>query len=264
MTMDDHHIRTIEKVKVHFERDPNVQALLLSGSIAHGFAAPNSDVDILIILSEEAYENLVETGSRLTYVTEEFCDYPGGYIDGKYISLSFIRRVAAKGNEPSRWAFDGAQILFSRVNGLEDLLRQVTAYPVAEKKKRIISFRAQLEGWNWYCSEARKKNNPYLLAVAVGKLVLFGGRLILVHNEMLYPFHKWLLKVLEKVPDKPVRFVELAEKVSREPTAENVESFYQVVKNFQEWDESPNGWGSQYMLDVELTWMDGRTPVDDL
>jgi hypothetical protein len=45
---------------------------------------------------------------------------------------------------------------------------------------------------------------------------------------------------------------------------ENIEAFYQKVKTFQPWIENPHGWGAQFMLDSELNWMDGRTPVDDL
>jgi len=35
--MHPHHSQTIQNVKEYFERDPQVLALLLSGSIAHGF-----------------------------------------------------------------------------------------------------------------------------------------------------------------------------------------------------------------------------------
>ena len=50
--MQPHHSKTIQNVKEYFERDPEVQALLLSGSIAHGFESSASDVDIMIFVSE--------------------------------------------------------------------------------------------------------------------------------------------------------------------------------------------------------------------
>jgi hypothetical protein len=33
---------------------------------------------------------------------------------------------------------------------------------------------------------------------------------------------------------------------------------------FQPWNENPSGWGAQFLLDSELNWLDGKTPVDDL
>jgi hypothetical protein len=51
---------------------------------------------------------------------------------------------------------------------------------------------------------------------AARKLVLFGRRLVLAHNEVLYPLHKWFWRVLE------------------DPSEENVEVFYQLWKGFRE------------------------------
>ena len=88
-----------------------------------------------------------------------------------------------------RWAFDGARVLFDRIDGsgLEQAIRAPLVYPVAEKLERQRRFRAQLEIWAWYTTEAINKKNKYLLHTDVGKLILFGGRLILAYNEMLYP-----------------------------------------------------------------------------
>jgi hypothetical protein len=42
--------------------------------------------------------------------------------------------------------------------------------------------------------------------VAVNKLILFGGRLILAHNEMLYPPSQMVSECPGKSADKPVDF----------------------------------------------------------
>ncbi len=64
-------------------------------------------------------------------------------------------------------------------------------------------FYAQFETWHWYAHEGRKWNDRHLLGIATAKMVLFGGRLILAHNEIFYPYHKWFLRLLERAPDKP-------------------------------------------------------------
>jgi len=261
--MYPHHSQTIENVKEYFQRDPAVLALLLSGSIAHGFETPASDVDILIFLTEQEYQKRLQAG-QVTFFNTELSTYPGGYVDGKYLSLDFVRQVAERGSEPARFAFEGSQVLFSRMAGFEETVCRIAEYPVAEKSARIQRFHGQLEAWHWYCGEALKRGNQYLLGTAVSKLILFGGRLILTHNEMLYPYHKWFLKVLERAQDKPSDLMVCIQALTESPTAENIEAFYGKVKTFQPWSENPFGWGAQFMLDSELNWMDGRTPVDDL
>jgi hypothetical protein len=81
---------------------------------------------------------------------------------------------------------------------------------------------------------------------------------------MLYPYHKWFLKVLENARDKPDGFMACLRALNAETTPDNIEAFYQTVKTFQPWNQNPYGWGAQFMLDSELNWMDGKTPVDDM
>ena len=68
--MQPHHIDTIERVKAHFESDPQVRAVILGGSLAHGFGKPDSDVDIQIIIGEHDYARRLETGD-LTFFSRE-------------------------------------------------------------------------------------------------------------------------------------------------------------------------------------------------
>ncbi len=261
--MHPHHSQSIQNVTEYFQRDPEVLALLLSGSIAHGFQSATSDVDLMIFVSEEDYQKRFQT-EQLTFFSRELCTYEGGYVDGKYISLSFVKQVLEKGSEPARFAFEGSRVLFSKIEGFEEDICKIVEYPIAEKAERIKRFYAQLEAWHWYCGEALRKENQYLLGTAVSKMILFGGRLILAQNEMLYPYHKWSLKVLEQAKDKPSDLMTCIQTLTKSPTMENIEAFYEKIKIFQSWNGNPYGWGAQFMLDSELYWMDGKTPVDDL
>ncbi|KAK4220581.1 hypothetical protein QBC38DRAFT_462448 [Podospora fimiseda] len=265
--MYDHHASSITKITSHFHQDPDVLALLLTGSIAHGFQTPESDVDVLVVLTEEAYQARLDSGDT-TFVRHDLCTYEGGYVDGKYTSLSFIRTVAEKGSEPSRWAFDGAKVLFSRNIpddfNLEKEIKELSRYPVEEKSEKIKRFRTQLEIWKWYCSEGRKKNNKYLLTMAVGKLVLFGGRLILAHNELLYPYHKWFPRVLSEAKEKPVGLMEKMEAALNDPSEENTQGFYEMIVGFKEWERPKFRFGAQFMEDSELNWLYLQTPIDDI
>jgi predicted nucleotidyltransferase len=261
--MYPHHSQTIQNVRGYFERDPEVQALLLSGSIAHGFESASSDVDIMIFVSEEDFQRRSQAG-QVHFFNRDLCTYEGGYVDGKYLGLSFVKQVLEQGSEPARFAFEGSQVLFSRVEEFADFVHQIAQYPVDQKMERIKRFYAQFEAWHWYCGEALAKQNQYLLGTAISKLILFGGRLILAYNEMLYPYHKWFLKVLEQAKNKPSGFMPSLQALAELPTKENIERFYERVRDFQPWTDDPSRWPVQFMFDSELNWTDGKPPVDDL
>jgi len=263
--MYSHHTDSIQRVTDYFQHDPEVLALLLGGSIAHGFETPTSDVDIMIFVSDEDYMKRFET-NQIHFFNRELTTYAdaGGYVDGKYSSPRFVKQVLEKGSEPARFAFAGSRVLFSRLDGFADNVRKVAEYPVAEKAERIRRFYAQFEAWHWYSGEALRLNNPYLLNTSVSKFILFSGRLILAHNELLYPYHKWFLKVLDGAKEKPAGLLESIQHLNASKTKENIEALYEIVKGFRPWIEGDFSWPTQFMLDSELNWMDGMTPVDDL
>ncbi|HEV2778708.1 MAG TPA: nucleotidyltransferase domain-containing protein [Actinophytocola sp.] len=261
--MYPHHAESIRRIVEHFEALPEVDAVLLGGSIAHGFARPSSDVDIMILISDADYERRFRAG-RLTFYTRDLATYPDGFVDGKYLRPTFLEQVADRGSEPARFAFADARILFSRIDDLDRAVRAAARYPVDGKTDRMRRFRAQLDAWHWYAHEALKLDNRYLLGLSVAKLVLFGGRLILTHNETLYPYHKWFLEVLRRVEDRPPDLFDTIKDLYDNPSAVSVDAFYDTVRTFQDWPALASGWGDQFLLDNELTWLTGSAPVDDL
>ena len=60
-------------------------------------------------------------------------------------------------------------------------------------------FVAQLQALQWYMGEAENLDNPYLRHWVAADLVLMGYRLILAHNRMLFPYHKWLTTFVARV-----------------------------------------------------------------
>ena len=261
--MHPHHRQAIERVTEHFRGDPEVQALLLGGSIAHGFESPESDVDLLIVVSDRDYEARLQSGA-LQFWTAEGCDWQGGYAEGKYVGPAFLARVAASGSEPARFAFQDARVLLSRLEGLDELLAAIARYPSEGKAARIARFQAQFEAWHWYAHEGLKRGDRYLLGMALAKTVLFGGRMVLAHNERLYPYHKWFLRVLEEAPDRPPDLLERIAAVHAEPSQASLLALWATVKNFRAWEGGERPWPLQFLLDSELNWQGGATPVDDL
>lgn len=100
--------------------------------------------------------------------------------------------------------------------------------------------------------------------VASTNMVLFSGRLILAYNDVLYPYHKWFFKVLETCASKPENLIEIMNKFIEDKSEVNANALYDTIMNFNIWEDESKPWNIQFMLDIELTWLDGFTPVNDI
>ncbi len=253
--------RAIEGTTERFLAQPEVLALLLGGSLAHGFATEASDVDVTIVVSDDEWSRRVAEG-RTTFFTRELCEWEGGYVDGKYVSPGFLAEVAARGSEPARFAFQDAQVLFARDEAIPRLAAEIPRYPVAEKADRIARFAAQLEAWTWYAGEAFKKDDPWLVSTSICRVCLFAGRMVLAHNELLFPFHKWFLRVLEGARERPPGMVERIRALTRAPSAQEVSAFAEEVRGFRVWEGDRTKWPVLFMRDTEQDWLHESPAVE--
>jgi len=257
-----HHQRAVERLIERFKDDPHCLALLIGGSLVKGYGNTDSDVDFMLIATDEEYARR-QPDRALTYYATDLCDYPGGYVDGKIVNVAFLEEVADRGSEPARSAFEKVIVAYSRLPQLDDLLKRITAYPEVNHAEKIQSFYAQLLAMQWYMSEAEKRDNIYLMMHAVSELVLFGGRLILAHNRMLYPYHKWFLRRLQDAPQKPSDLMALIDQLLNEPSRAKADRFCEAILNFAVWETPPEGWPARFMEDTEWAWRRNGAAVGD-
>lgn len=125
-------------------------------------------------------------------------------------------------------------------------------------------FYTQFEGWNWMYYEGLKRNDLYVINYSVTNLCLFAGRLILAYNELLYPYHKWFLRVLSVAEYKPENIVEKINSALVSKSKDDVRELYSAVKGFYDWPEYEHGWGAKFVIDSEINWMDKNVPIADL
>ena len=262
MEIRDHHQRAIDRLSEAYRDDPRFRALIIGGSIAKGFARADSDVDFLIVATDEAFEKY-RAARDLFINRRDLCDYEGGFVDGKIINLAFLTELADKGNEPSRAAFEGAFLAYSHVPDLEALLQRIPVYPEAEHEERVKAFYSMAFIQHWLFHEAERHGNRYTLTRAASQLALYSGRLILAHNRRLFPYHKWLPKTLESVPDKPESMMACFNDLLNEPCGDHANALFDRVRNFRDWGVSDLDAYTWFMTDVEWSWMSGTTPIED-
>lgn len=261
--MYKHHQAAIDSITAKLKAREEVLGVIIGGSIAHGYANEDSDIDIMIVLSEENYKQALSK-QEIGYFETESCAYAGGYVDGKYVSAGFIRKVAELGSEPAKYAFKDAFVTYSKVDGLAEMVQQASSYPIHHKGDNLVKFYAQFETWKWYYYEGLKRNNRLLIDYSLTNYVMFAGRMILAFNETLFPSYKWLLQELEHAACKPEPFLRLLNDVITLRTPAAVEALYETMTGFHSWGSPDMHWTDRFMLDSQLNWMEGVPPVLDL
>ena len=256
------HQRVIDRLIALFKDDPRFPAMIIGGSVAKERALPDSDVDILLIVSAEEYARRV-ANNDFWYVNREICDYPGGYVEGKVVDLQFLQDAADHGSEPARAAFFKAFVGYSRIPELETVLQRIPVYQDQEQHEKLISFYSQIVVANWLVREAEKRKDAYLMTQAVAQMTLYGGRLLLAYNRILYPYHKWLTYELRHIENKPANFIELMEQLLDQPNKEHAQAFCDCLSTFQDWGVSYDQVIVRFFHDTEWNWRDGRAPLQD-
>ena len=260
--MRPHHQKAIENFTEIIRNDPNFIGLIIGGSIVKGYERDDSDIDVILIATDEEFQKR-KRRSKFGYFNDRACTYQGGYIDGKVVNLNYLKTVAERGSEPAREAFKDAYIAYSKIPDLENILDKIPVYQKDEQSEKVKKFYSQFQVAYWYCQEAIKLNNMYLLTRAISDLILYGGRLILAHNEVLYPYHKWFMRVLSEVRDKPGDLMIQINNLLEKKDIESINNFYNGIRTFRKWDTKVNPF-VQFMLDTELAWINGKSYIGDL
>lgn len=260
--MRTHHEAAIRKLARHFSEQAGYLAVIVGGSVAKGVESDYADIDAILVVTDELYQAR-KRDNALSYFSTEFCDYPMGYVDGKIVDRGYLRAAAGRGNEPTRAAFQDAIIPYCADPEIEQLVRLIPVYQKHEQADKIRSFYAQFEAAYWYLGEALKRGDRYLLLHSASDMVMYGGRLILAHNEILYPYRKLFMGELAHAPDKPDGMMDLIGALMGDPRAETARSFHEAIRAFRQWNDQPEPWNMRFIEDTELSWLHSRPYIGD-
>lgn len=260
--MRPHHRAAIDRLARHFSELDGYLAVIVGGSVAKGVESEYADIDAILVVNDELYEER-SLANALTYFSTEFCDYPMGYVDGKIVDKRYLQDAAERGSEPTRAAFQNAIVAYCADPEIAHLVRLIPVYQKHEKPGKIRSFYAQFEAAYWYLGEALKRSDRYLLLHSASDLIMYGGRLILAHNEILYPYRKLFMAELARTPDKPDGLIDMAQALLEEPNADTARAFHDSVQSFRQWNDPPEPWNVRFIEDTELSWLHGKPYIGD-
>ena len=258
----EHHRATIVRVVDRYAAGRGVLALILAGSVIRGEGDANSDIDFVLVVNEATQAERAARNALCVY-DPEIATYPGGYADGKVIDVPFLQEVAERGNEVARAAFEGAVLAHCADERVPSLLARIPVYQERGHEDRLASFRAQLQVAQWYVGEAEKRADRYLLMKSASDLAFWSARLVLAHNRMLYPFHKWLFKRLAGAADKPEGLQPAIDRLLAESCRLHADALADLVLQWRDWPDGGEAWPQRFMRDTEWAWRRGAAPVSD-
>ncbi len=257
-----HHQQGIDNLVAEYENDPRFMGLIIGGSVAKGYARADSDIDFMMVATDKEFEQR-RAKSNLFINRTDLTDYEGGFVDGKIVSMEYLKLVQQKGNEPTRAAFDGAFVAFSKIKGLNQLIESIRQYPEELRNNKLRTFYSMSFIQNWLMNEAERHDNLYTKSRAASQLALFAGRLILSYNRIFFPYHKWFYQYLVRCQQKPEGFMDLMDLLLNKPNAKHSNDLFEAIKDFQDWGVSDIEAFSWFMEEVEWGWMRNQASLED-
>ena len=259
--MLQHHIESAQKLREYFEGQDGVIAVVLDGSTVKGNARPDSDIDAIIVVTEEKYAELAAQ-NRLAEVIPGHCTYEGGYFDIKYKTKAILRRAAEHASEPTRNAYVKAQVLCTTDAEIPALVAAIERYPEHTVADKIRCFCANLQLNRGYFLNIVPEDNSYMRAHLAQEIVYSVYRLILIENRALFPCNRRLEETVRACKKRPENILELGRKFLADITLERCEAFVAAFRQQTalplEEDVSRNC--SQYVRYYEDWWLEEAPP----
>src|SRR5215203_3818057 len=231
-----------------YRPDQDVLALVVIGSVARGDASDHSDVDAVAILTDSAFDERFPSGHAYR-TAEELSWFAGDPLDAKPWPMRHLRAVSERGPEPTRYGYVDALTVFSRNEEVNALLPVIPVFPELERLERLTSFAAQLPIHLSFLGLGDYSGNPYILADTSHELALYGGRLLLAHNRLLYPGRKRFNVQLNQAKELPERFFWHHQRLLRQPCIPTATAYCDLVLGFRDWPKPPEGQGARYLHD---------------
>jgi predicted nucleotidyltransferase len=250
-----------ELVRLHQSNPENI-ALIICGSVARKEAREDSDVDLYLVVTEEAMERVSQTKSYF-YGSWDPNKFFGIEIDGKIIGMRFLREAVLRANDPTRVSFQDAYTAFSHSPEVDELIKEIYRYPEWEQENRIKAFYAYVKHYRYIGESAFRQGNDFLFRQCVLELVFFAGRLALAHNHRLFPSHKALFKALAKCPDLPDQFIEQSQHLLKNISLEEMLHYYELVIGFFQEYDYPDIERIGLILENEWTWYTGQLTISE-
>ena len=261
--MYKHHEESLERLKEYFSDKTEVIAVIFGGSVAKGCERIDSDLDAMVVITDEAYEDRVKE-NKTAETIGGYCTYEGGYFDIKYMTKKFLQEAAEKGSEPARNAFLKSRVLFTRDSEISELIEKIPIFQSQEKEEKMLSFYADFWLNYYYCIKSCPIDG-YMKLHAVNEVIYSVYRMMLQENEILFPSNRRLEEFVEKISEDTKALVSLGRKAAKSQEMSDIDNFVDCFLKLTAY-EIPTDIGnvlSRYTTDFEQWWRVPRPNINE-
>ena len=252
----DHHDEAIATYVALARRRPEVVGVLVAGSVARGEERADSDVDLVLVVTEAEWRLAVDQ-DRVMVVETEAIGYDGGYFDVKLATAAMLEAAADRGDGPVLRSLGDARCAFDRGVGLEGALARIRATgPDHAALVRSFVAQARIHG-DYFLEEGLRRRDPLLVAHAAVHLATSAGRAALALHGRAFPGPKQLLDEVRSLPGGDGLADAVVAAVVR-PSAGTASAVLATLDAAVGAESTAASSLSRFVLDNELAWFTGR------
>jgi hypothetical protein len=257
-----HHEQTIDAFTAGQALRPEVLGLVVIGSVARGDERPDSDVDVYLVITDEAYAAAEQSGA-VAYVSEVGVSYDGGYVDVKLASPHYLAEAADHGDDPTRASFHAGRVTLDRRGDLAGLVARMGELPDQVWGARIRAYRAQLALYgDYFLPQAYGRGDRFLLQHSAVHAALAAGRCALAHHRRLFRGQKYLAGDLDGLPERPADFLAAWWQVVDQPSPDAARDLIAVLDAWSGQPLTVDEALSSFIAANELAWLNHTIPPE--
>jgi hypothetical protein len=257
-----HHQDTIKNFTRFQAARPEVLGVAVVGSVARGDERSDSDVDVYVVITDDAYADAERQG-RIAFVSHDGVTYAGGYVDVKLCSPGYLAAAVERADDPTRASFLRARVTLDRIGGLAETVNAITELPEEVWRRRVNAYQAQVALYGGYfLPQAYERGDGFLLHHSAVHTAFAAGRTALAHHRRLFRGQKYLNKDIAGLSELPASFrtawTSVLADASPTTAAALIGEIDSLVGSSLSVDESL----SRFITDNELAWLNGTIPPE--
>ncbi len=256
-----HHEATAQGYVETVRDRPEVLGVVVVGSVARGTPREDSDVDLYLVVTDEAYARASAAG-MIAAVSQDGVTYPGGYVDIKLASPGYLTTAVAEADDPTRASFVGSRVVLDKIGTIADQVAAIVSLPDEVWSRRVTAYRAQARLYGGYfLKQGDQLGDRFLVQHAGVHLALAAGRIALAQHRRFFSGQKYLTATLAEL-ELPPRFETTWRHVVNAPSAAVGQHLLEAI---DAWLGPPEDFDlqlSRFIADNELAWLNGTIPPE--
>jgi predicted nucleotidyltransferase len=209
--------KLVKKLLDTYRADESVLGIIQIGSTAKGYDDEHSDVDLVLVVTEEKYAMQKKKLQKVIH-TEQY--------DLKFTTADMLRNIKSSKTDEEHWNFQDSIVLLDKTNTLQEALREITRYDNSSRLERLKRY--YLGYWENTLNtlSCLEHNNLAGARIYAANAIQELTRLIFNLNERWAPKTQWVFKEINSLQRKPANLESQMQSILDEPTSEKLSQLW--------------------------------------